>query len=117
MSSRRWFWALLLAAMLWGWVGGKTATKPGDSHTPASLMQQTQGIVGEYLIKPLLTPAQFIFTRVQGFATWAIDTTTTRNTGESVRDLHRRIDDLQAELDESHRLQRLSQERFDELKA
>ncbi len=80
-------------------------------------MQSTQSFFAE-LSNTLLTPAKFIFTGIQGAASWAVNSMTTSHVeNESIASLHETINQLNDQLDQRNRQIQLDQEKFDELRA
>src|SRR5271170_7665684 len=93
VSPRRLFWSLTAAAFLWAVIGGHTA-EPINPQTSPSLMMSAQDLVGGP-VSIILTPAEFIFTGIQGIAAWAVERVSARqDENESVASLHEMVEQL-----------------------
>ncbi len=111
LTPRRLFWSLTFAACLWAFIGGRTAA-PSTRNASPSIMQRTQGFLGEAL-STILTPAKFIFTGMQGVGTWAADRMDAHHDAtESIDTLRQTIAQLNDQVDQRDRQIRLDQELF-----
>jgi cell shape-determining protein MreC len=80
-------------------------------------MQATQNFFGG-IVDTLLTPAKFIFTGVQGIATWTVNrVSATHDENDSLDSLHQQIDQLKDQIDQRDRRLTLAEERLQQLGA
>src|SRR5690349_3229358 len=96
LTTRQWFWWLVLAAFLWAYVGTRTSPGQGSSTRESSMMQKTQNVLG-WPVDTLLTPTRWIFENVQGAGQWAVERLSARNmsteTAEALRQENERLKD------------------------
>ena len=97
MTSRRWFWVLLIASAAWGFFGARSV--PDKQTMSATLMGKSQQAVAMPMTV-VLTLGEYPFSLIQGFLSQVAERVLMpRTSGVSVESLQQEIRALEAEVE------------------